>query len=110
MGATKFRVEGEIEIDNKLIREPISRQEVSMPSNCDNLWCIHQHTADPDSLPTVALKYIHTTSSNIPTCSAAMLQARVLLLILNSIELTHRTVPQVPHGAGILKQLTKHTW
>lgn len=77
--------------------------------NRDNLWCIHQHTADPNSLPTVALKYIHSTSSNMPTCSAAMRQARVPLLVLHSMELTHRTVPQVPHGAGILKQLTKHT-
>lgn len=47
-------------------------------SNCDNLWCVHQHSADPDPLPTVALKYIHSASSNIPTCSVAMLQARVL--------------------------------
>lgn len=79
-------------------------------SNCDNLWRVHQHTANPDPLPTVALKYTHNASSNILTCSTVMLQTRVLFLILKSKELTHRTVSQVPHGAGILKQLTKHTW
>lgn len=25
-------------------------------------------------------------------------------------DLTHRTVPQIPHGTGILQQLTKHAW
>lgn len=34
--------------------------------------------------------------------------SRALLSTLNPT--THRAVPQIPHGAGILQQLTKHAW
>ena len=30
--------------------------------NCDNLWCVHQHTANPNPFSTVALKYTYQVS------------------------------------------------
>lgn len=80
-------------------------------SNCDNLRSVHQHTANPNPLPTVALEYTHEASLTFPTGSTSSPRIPGSPLLPKPHHwLTHRTVPEIPHGAGILQQLTKHAW